>query len=92
VRVLDDTTLAIPDRLGNRRADTFENVLRQPFVGVMFLIPGTENTPPVTIEEMQEIIVGDEVERLYWQLQTQPAGGATVTRHRRTTSQAIRWA
>jgi len=44
VRVLDDTTLAIPDRLGNHRADTFENVLRHPFVGVIFLIPGTKNT------------------------------------------------
>ena len=44
VRVLDDTTLAIPDRLGNHRADTFENVLKHPYVGVIFLIPGTKNT------------------------------------------------
>jgi PPOX class probable FMN-dependent enzyme len=44
VRVLDDTTLAIPDRLGNHRADTFENVLRHPFVGLIFLVPGTKNT------------------------------------------------
>lgn len=44
VQVLDATTLAIPDRLGNQRADTFENVLRHPFVGVIFLIPGTKNT------------------------------------------------
>jgi PPOX class probable FMN-dependent enzyme len=44
VRVLDDTTLAIPDRPGNHRADTFENVLRHPWVGLIFLIPGTKNT------------------------------------------------
>ena len=44
VRVLDDTTIAIPDRLGNHRADTFENVLKHPYVGVIFLIPGTKNT------------------------------------------------
>ena len=44
VRVLDDCTLAVPDRLGNHRADTFENVLRYPFVGLIFLIPGTKNT------------------------------------------------
>ena len=44
VRVLDDYTLAVPDRLGNHRADTFENVLRYPFVGLIFLIPGTKNT------------------------------------------------
>lgn len=44
VQVLDDTTLAIPDRLGNHRADTFENVLKHPYVGVIFLVPGTKNT------------------------------------------------
>jgi len=44
VKVLDNTTLAIPDRLGNHRADTFENVLQHPYVGVIFMIPGTKNT------------------------------------------------
>lgn len=33
VRVLDDKTLAIPDRPGNRRADTFTNILENPNVG-----------------------------------------------------------
>lgn len=40
VAVLDDKTLAIPDRLGNRRVDTFENVLVNPEVGLLFIIPG----------------------------------------------------
>jgi PPOX class probable FMN-dependent enzyme len=44
VRVLDDRTLAIPDRPGNHRADTFVNVVSHPFVGLIFLIPGTKNT------------------------------------------------
>lgn len=44
VHVLDDRTLAIPDRPGNHRADTFVNVLRHPYVGLIFLIPGTKNT------------------------------------------------
>ena len=44
VRVLDDHTLAIPDRPGNHRADTFVNVVRHLFVGLIFLIPGTKNT------------------------------------------------
>jgi PPOX class probable FMN-dependent enzyme len=44
VHVLDDHTLAVPDRPGNHRADTFVNVLRHPFVGLIFLIPGTKNT------------------------------------------------
>ena len=44
VRVLDDTTLAIPERPGNHRADTLVNIVRHPFVGLIFLIPGTKNT------------------------------------------------
>jgi PPOX class probable FMN-dependent enzyme len=44
VRVLDDNTIAIPDRPGNHRADTFVNVIRHPYVGLIFLIPGTKNT------------------------------------------------
>ena len=44
VRVLDDTTLAIPDRLGNRRGDTMVNILRNPNVGLIFLIPGVTHT------------------------------------------------
>ena len=44
VKVLDDTTLAIPERPGNHRADTLVNLLRHPHVGVIFLIPGTRNT------------------------------------------------
>jgi PPOX class probable FMN-dependent enzyme len=44
VLVLDDETLAIPDRPGNRRADTFTNVLDNPGVGLLFLIPGKVET------------------------------------------------
>lgn len=44
VRMLDDKTLAIPDRLGNRRADTLLNILRNPQIGLLFLVPGKEET------------------------------------------------
>ena len=44
VKVLDETTLAVPDRLGNRRLDTFRNILRNPNVGLIFLIPGVDHT------------------------------------------------
>jgi PPOX class probable FMN-dependent enzyme len=40
VKILDETTLAIPDRPGNHRADTLENILENPRVGLFFLIPG----------------------------------------------------
>ncbi len=44
VRILDSKRLAIPDRLGNRRADTFSNVLENPRVGLLFVIPGKKET------------------------------------------------
>jgi uncharacterized protein len=44
VAVLDDVTLAIPDRPGNNRLDTLENILVNPAVGLIFLIPGMNET------------------------------------------------
>ena len=44
VQVLDDHHLAIPDRPGNRRVDTFRNLLCDPRVGLFFLVPGTGET------------------------------------------------
>ena len=44
VAVLDDTTLAIPDRPGNNRLDTWENIVANPAVGLLFLIPGMNET------------------------------------------------
>jgi uncharacterized protein len=44
VKVLDSHTLAIPERPGNKRADTFRNVLRNPQVGLIFLVPGNRET------------------------------------------------
>ena len=44
VAVLDDVTVAIPDRPGNNRLDTWENVLVNPAVGLIFLIPGMNET------------------------------------------------
>lgn len=42
--VLDDTTIAIPERPGNRRADGFHNVLDNPHVGLIYLLPGRGDT------------------------------------------------
>ena len=44
VKVLDERTIAIPDRPGNRRIDTFRNVLKNPNVGLIFVIPGVTYT------------------------------------------------
>ncbi len=44
VKVLDEKTIAIPDRLGNGRLDTLRNILANPNVGLIFLIPGAGHT------------------------------------------------
>ena len=60
VRVLDDKHLAIPERPGNRRADTFSNLLDNPNVAIIFLIPGKGETLRVKGEAR---IVRDEALR-----------------------------
>ena len=42
--VVDDTTLAIPERPGNKRADGFSNILQNPYVGLIFFVPGRGDT------------------------------------------------
>jgi len=44
VAVLDERTLLVPDRLGNNRVDTWLNLVRNPAVGLLFLIPGVNET------------------------------------------------
>ena len=44
VLVLDDTTLAIPDWPGNNRLDSFSNIVLNPQVALLFLIPGVDET------------------------------------------------
>jgi PPOX class probable FMN-dependent enzyme len=44
VHVVDDRTLLIPDRRGNNRADSLRNIIRDPRVALLFLIPGVGET------------------------------------------------
>ncbi|MGE0237865.1 MAG: pyridoxamine 5'-phosphate oxidase family protein [Parvibaculaceae bacterium] len=44
VRIVDDHTLIIPDRPGNNRVDTMQNIVANPQVGILFLIPGIDDT------------------------------------------------
>ena len=44
VRVADERTLLLPDRRGNNRVDSLRNILRDPRVALLFLIPGVDNT------------------------------------------------
>ena len=50
VQVLDEKYLAIPDRPGNRRIDTFQNLLDNPHVAIIFIIPGKGETLRVSGE------------------------------------------
>src|SRR5687768_13476080 len=44
VRILDDVTLLIPERPGNRIADSLRNILQNPHVGLFFIVPGVTET------------------------------------------------
>lgn len=44
VHVLDDHTVAVPDRPGNNRLDSMTNILANPAVGLIFMIPGVDET------------------------------------------------
>jgi len=59
VQVLDDTHLAIPDRPGNNRLDTLENILGNPNVSLIFLVPGVNET--LRINGRAEIRSDDEL-------------------------------
>jgi PPOX class probable FMN-dependent enzyme len=42
--VVDDTTVVLPERAGNRRGDGYANLLENPHVGLLFMIPGRNDT------------------------------------------------
>ncbi|HEV7554155.1 MAG TPA: pyridoxamine 5'-phosphate oxidase family protein [Kofleriaceae bacterium] len=44
VRILDDRTLLIPDRPGNKLADSLTNILANPHIGIVFVVPGVTDT------------------------------------------------
>lgn len=66
VRVLDDRTLVLPERPGNRLADTLTNLLADPRIALLFLIPGVGDTFRVngvaTITDDQELLAPSAIE------------------------------
>jgi uncharacterized protein len=44
VRIVDDRTVMIPDRRGNNRLDTLRNIVRDPRIALLFLLPGINDT------------------------------------------------
>jgi PPOX class probable FMN-dependent enzyme len=60
VEVLDEHTLIIPDRLGNHRLDSYENILVNPPVGLIFMVPG--HTETLRVAGMGRIILDPAVQ------------------------------
>jgi uncharacterized protein len=71
VRIVNDRTLAMPDRRGNNRIDSLRNILRDPRVALLFLIPGSgttfrvNGTAFITDDEVlrQSFVVNDQAPR-----------------------------
>lgn len=59
VQVLDSKTLLIPDRPGNRRADTLVNVLQTGKIALLFLVPGRRET--LRVNGTAQIVMDDEL-------------------------------
>ncbi|MEJ1935544.1 pyridoxamine 5'-phosphate oxidase family protein, partial [Nostoc sp. NIES-2111] len=66
VKIIDETMLLIPDRRGNNRVDSFSNLLGCPGVGLLFFVPGLDETlrvngtAKVTLDEV--LLAGTDVD------------------------------
>ena len=59
VKVLDDKTLAIPDRIGNHRGDTFMNVLENPRIALMCVVPVRKEV--VRVAGSAQVVMDDDL-------------------------------
>ena len=59
VRVLDRKTLLIPDRLGNNRLDSMSNLTRNPHVGLIFFVPGVDET--LRVNGLGHVVIGSSL-------------------------------
>jgi PPOX class probable FMN-dependent enzyme len=57
--VLDEKTLLLPDRPGNRQVDTLMNLVERPYVGLLFFVPGMTET--LRINGVAEIVTDEEL-------------------------------
>lgn len=59
VRILDERTLLLPERPGNRLADALRNILENPHVGLIFFVPGITDT--FRVNGRARIVTGEEL-------------------------------
>lgn len=59
VQVLDDKTLVLPDRTGNNQVDSLQNIVENPGVGLLFMVPGMNET--LRVKGKAEIVTEEEL-------------------------------
>ena len=66
VKIIDDRTILVPERPGNRRADTMGNLLVNPQIGIVSFVPGVEETLRMSghgsVVDDDELLAGTEVQ------------------------------
>ncbi len=77
VKILNEKTLAIPDRPGNRKADTLRNIIQNPNIGLMFLIPGIKET--LRVNGSAKVVTDKEILSLLACNDKQPSFAIIVT-------------
>jgi uncharacterized protein len=77
VRIADDRTLLLPDRRGNNRLDTLRNLVEDPRIGLLFLIPGVGTT--IRVNGTAVLSTDDELRQSFAMAGKPPATVIVVT-------------
>ena len=77
VQVLDDKTLLLPDRPGNNQVDSLQNIVQNPGVGLLFFVPGMNET--LRVKGKAEIVTDAEVLEPMTERRRAPVTGLRVT-------------
>jgi PPOX class probable FMN-dependent enzyme len=77
VAILDDSTLALPDRPGNNRLDTLSNLITDPTIGMLFLVPGFSEM--LRVNGIAEIRDDDELLERFAIREKRPATVLVIT-------------
>ncbi len=77
VKVLDEKTLLLPDRPGNNQVDSLQNIVENPGVGLLFLVPGMNET--LRVKGKAEIVTDAELLEPLTVKRRAPLSGLRIT-------------
>ena len=77
VQFLDDKTLLLPDRPGNNQVDSLQNIVQNPGVGLLFFVPGMNET--LRVKGKAEIVTDDDILEPMKMRNRAPLSGLRVT-------------